>query len=183
MAYSKQTWENLPNQTTPITAERLNHMEDGIYEAYEHGGGGETLPVGSEIDFDGTSADIPTGWEETTDPESYSTDEVKTNKTWINGKPIYRKVVEFGNFPSGGSKTVATGITDLARIISLEYTWYDSSDGAYFTDARVDSATVMCKIQFKVNDNSLNVEGLGGTYWSSRTSQGVAIIEYTKTTD
>lgn len=33
MTYQKQTWENLPNQTTPITAERLNHMEDGIYEA------------------------------------------------------------------------------------------------------------------------------------------------------
>ena len=31
MAYSKQTWINLPNQTTPISADRLNHMEDGIY--------------------------------------------------------------------------------------------------------------------------------------------------------
>lgn len=31
MAYSKQTWQNLPNRTTPISADRLNHMEDGIY--------------------------------------------------------------------------------------------------------------------------------------------------------
>lgn len=113
----------------------------------------------------------------------YSTEETFTGQYWINGKPIYRKVVEFGSFPSGGSKTVATGITNLSRIISLEYTWYDSTDGAYFTNARIDSASVMCKIQFKVNNNSLNVEGLGGTYWSTRTSQGVAIIEYTKTTD
>ena len=30
MAYSKQTWQDLPNTTTPITASRLNHMEDGI---------------------------------------------------------------------------------------------------------------------------------------------------------
>jgi len=30
MSYIKQTWVNLPNQTTPISAERLNHMEDGI---------------------------------------------------------------------------------------------------------------------------------------------------------
>ena len=112
----------------------------------------------------------------------YSTNEVNTAKTWIDGKPIYRKVVEFGSFPNSGSKTVATGITNLARIISLKYTWYDSSDRAYFTNVRVDSATVMCKIQFKVNNNLLNVEGTG-IDWSSRTSQGVAIIEYTKTTN
>lgn len=33
MAYTKQTWQNLPNKTTPINATRLNHMEDGIYDA------------------------------------------------------------------------------------------------------------------------------------------------------
>ena len=30
MAYTKQTWENLPSTNTPITADRLNHIEDGI---------------------------------------------------------------------------------------------------------------------------------------------------------
>lgn len=35
MAYTKQNWENLPSTNTPITADRLNHMEDGIYNAYE----------------------------------------------------------------------------------------------------------------------------------------------------
>ena len=33
MAYSKQTWSNLPSKTTPINATRLNHMEDGIESA------------------------------------------------------------------------------------------------------------------------------------------------------
>lgn len=33
MAYTKQTWTNLPSKTTPINATRLNHMEDGIYSA------------------------------------------------------------------------------------------------------------------------------------------------------
>lgn len=32
MAYTKQTWQDLPNTTTPITAEKLNHIEDGIYD-------------------------------------------------------------------------------------------------------------------------------------------------------
>ena len=33
MAYTKQTWQNLPNKTTPINASRLNHMEQGIHDA------------------------------------------------------------------------------------------------------------------------------------------------------
>ena len=33
MAYTKQTWADLPSKTTPISANRLNHIEDGIYDA------------------------------------------------------------------------------------------------------------------------------------------------------
>lgn len=32
MAYTKQTWVNSPDESTPISAERLNHMEGGIEE-------------------------------------------------------------------------------------------------------------------------------------------------------
>lgn len=31
MAYTKQDWKDFPNETTPITAERMNHIEEGIY--------------------------------------------------------------------------------------------------------------------------------------------------------
>lgn len=33
MAYTKQTWADLPSKTTPINASRLTHMEDGIFDA------------------------------------------------------------------------------------------------------------------------------------------------------
>lgn len=33
MAYTKQTWADLPSKTTPINASRLGHIEDGIYDA------------------------------------------------------------------------------------------------------------------------------------------------------
>lgn len=32
MAYTKQTWTNLPSETTPFSAARMEHMEDGIYD-------------------------------------------------------------------------------------------------------------------------------------------------------
>lgn len=31
MAYIKQDWNNLPNTTTPINSERMEHIENGIY--------------------------------------------------------------------------------------------------------------------------------------------------------
>ena len=33
MAYEKQIWEDLPSESTPINADRLGHMEQGIYDA------------------------------------------------------------------------------------------------------------------------------------------------------
>lgn len=33
MAYTKQTWADLPSKTTPINASRLGHIEDGIFNA------------------------------------------------------------------------------------------------------------------------------------------------------
>ena len=35
MAYQKQTWENAPSTNSPLSADRLNHMEDGIDNAYK----------------------------------------------------------------------------------------------------------------------------------------------------
>lgn len=50
---------------------------------------------------------------------TYSTSEVLTNKIWIDGKPIYRKVVSCGNLPNASSITVAHGITNLQTYISV----------------------------------------------------------------
>lgn len=112
----------------------------------------------------------------------YSTTETKTNKVWIDGKPIYRKVVEFGGFPNNGSKDVATGIENISRITQFEYSWYDSADKNYLSGNRIDSSGVMCKVMFNFSKKCLHLEGLG-TNWSGRTSQGIAIIHYTKITD
>lgn len=34
MTYTRQTWHNEPTRDTPITAERLGHIEDGIYDLH-----------------------------------------------------------------------------------------------------------------------------------------------------
>lgn len=35
MAYTKQEWKDLPDKTTPFTAKRMNHLEQGISDLYD----------------------------------------------------------------------------------------------------------------------------------------------------
>ena len=58
MAYQKQTWYDLPAETTPINANRLNHIEDGIEGAETLANG--LVPVGTVLQFAGSN--VPTGW-------------------------------------------------------------------------------------------------------------------------
>ena len=97
------TTPSIFNLYVDLSSSKLYYYDGTNFNSYGSGGGGETLPVGTELDFDGVSQDIPTGWEEVNNPDSYSTSEVKTNKVWIDGKPIYRKVIvlESGTIHAG----------------------------------------------------------------------------------
>ena len=46
------------------------------------------------------------------DCNTYSTNEINTGKTWIDGKPIYRKIVIIDELPDNGAATYSSGITD-----------------------------------------------------------------------
>lgn len=77
------------------------------------GGGGDSLPIGTQVVYNGAS--IPDGWEEV---EDYSTTEIDTGKTWIDGKPIYRKVIT-GALSGTERQSFPLGINNLGMIISL----------------------------------------------------------------
>lgn len=178
MAYIKQTWENLPSTNTPITAERLNHMEDGIDEAWQHGGGGagETLPVGSEIEFQGETTDIPEGWEYSEDDYNvYSTDE-KVVGTWIDGKPIYRKTYT-GTAVSSG-RVILDTIASLDTLVSYKG-WTESSYN-WIWGVPCSASTYENNIRFTKDDNTLQLS-FGQNYSSS--NNFAVTVEYTKTTD
>ncbi len=50
---------------------------------------------------------------------SYSTTEQKTGGVWIDGKPIYRKVVNFGALLNTANKTVAHNIANIDKIVKM----------------------------------------------------------------
>lgn len=103
----------------------------------------------------------------------YSTDEVKTNKVWIDGKPIYERVIEYGD----GSTAIAqdTAITilnnvSIAKIINWSGTAVYDNNVDY---ALPNNATI-------IYNNHTNI-----TY-SEHAMQSKKLyitIEYTKTTD
>ena len=72
--------------------------------------------------------------------EVYSTEEVKTNKVWIDGKPIYRKVIA-NNVSCGPSTTISLssiGIDTLIEVKSFAKSiWPFSSKGSGYRGGRL----------------------------------------------
>ena len=118
------------------------------------------------------------------DGEIYSTSEIKTNKKWIDGKPIYRKTIDCGKLLGSDTvKSVAHNISNIDLITDRKAFGYISTgnkmtfdipfggntsamfNGA-FASARADNTFVY-----------LVVHGDLTTYSAYMT------LEYTKTTD
>lgn len=106
----------------------------------------------------------------------YSTEEVKTNKVWIDGKPIYRRVMisTFG-LPAGGRKTLTLsdfGVNNVETPISSTII---SSDGGYLGVRDVNILT-----SFKTTALDIVITSSG---YSLGSGEQKIILEYTKTTD
>jgi len=116
--------------------------------------------------------------------EGYSTEEQKIG-TWIDGKPLYRKVVEMGNMTKDNYKMKAHNIQNMkyARIVDVSMQRGNQSSGNFqlfsvgnvggkYNDTQVGFDTYIdsnCVYVYCNGDRTLFV--------------GTAIIEYTKTTD
>lgn len=113
-----------------------------------------------------------------TDNSSYSTSEVKTSATWINGKPIYKKTFSF-TLADAESTTINHGISNFGLLIKFEGTV-------------VQSSTKNVPIPRTLTDTNYQV-GLEGVTTTSfevdvassgpRGKQAYITLWYTKTTD
>ena len=109
---------------------------------------------------------------------SYSTDEQLTGGTWIDGKPIYRKVIDFGALPNSTLKQVPHGISNIDAIVSF--------NGVTF--AKNKTATPIPYVYTdSINTVSLFLEGTNVCIqtFGDKTSyiNTYVTLEYTKTTD
>jgi len=106
---------------------------------------------------------------------SYSTTEQKTGGVWIDGKPIYRKVINVNGYPT----TIQTGIPSTSEVINLicKNTVSGQSD-AYIFSGLLNNSSVYYPWVYELSADNSTLTRLTGTY--SGTVKFI-IIEYTKT--
>ena len=111
------------------------------------------------------------------DAEVYSTNEVKTNKKWVDGKPIYRKVFMFGAMPNTTNKDIPHNISNLGTTIKCYGMAVRTSDSRALP---IPDSTPGAEITCGVSNTNVSV-----ITYSDRSSfnDSHIIIEYTKTTD
>ena len=110
------------------------------------------------------------------DSRSYSTEEVNTGKTWIDGKPIYRKTYYSAtNWPNN---TLIDTIANLGTVIQIRDICADN--GYYVQNFGANTGSTQQLTIVNKNTGKVLVYRSGG--YANNTPSTV-IIEYTKTTD
>lgn len=111
--------------------------------------------------------------------EVYSTNEVKTNKIWIDGKPIYRQVINTTG-DNSQSQAIAT-ISNIDNIVNM-FGWVKNGNihrncsTAFYGSSAWSS-------QLYRNSQYINLE-CGSNFADFKNNATITLIcEYTKTTD
>lgn len=114
----------------------------------------------------------------TTMPDNYSTSEIATGSTWIDGKPLYKKTVDVGALPNSTSKSVAHGISNLNIVVKTEGSAKDIS-GVRIALPFASVANVADQISIRIETSSIVIiAGVNRSGFS-----GYVTLWYTKTTD
>ena len=110
MAYKKVGWKDYPDTTTPVNATNLNQMDEGIAAVDQE----LTTQKENATDMQDTIDQLNTGLSELNikmeSTLTYSTTEVNTQKKWINGKDIYRKVYNIARLQANTATNIDSSI-------------------------------------------------------------------------
>ena len=107
----------------------------------------------------------------------YSTEEQFTGKYWIDGKKIYRKVINDVKVVAGVGIEAAAGLSIIDKVTKLEGLFYNESTRQYITIPSYYNSDTFITANFAFAGYSILIDsaGFNGT--------GYIAIEYTKTTD
>jgi hypothetical protein len=109
--------------------------------------------------------------------DTYSTEETFTGKYWIDGKKIYRKVINVGNLPNADVKNINHNIVGLENIT---FSYGNASNGStHINLPNVHAADLISQVAMFVTNELIRI-----TTGSDRSTYiGYVILEYTKATD
>lgn len=170
---SEETDPTVPQHVKDITEEDIARWNSGI------GSGSsvnvDALPIGSVLLYNGD--EIPEGYIELEDYEPTYSIEEKVIGTWIDGRPIYRKVIVTTTPSTENSWVdVAIGVDNIKEYIRYDAK-FETSGLTYFADIFEDSTH---KFMAVAKSNAIAML-VGSSGWCSKPV--TLILEYTKTTD
>lgn len=173
----KINFKNLPDTSTPLSAENLNLLQDNIESAIEDVE--DTIPtIENSLDSDSTT-DAPSVHavnEKINEINDYSTNEIKVG-TWINNKPLYRKVLVISQLAQNTQDSIQHNIPNVDFIYVQNFMAYKPSSN-YSRPLMFSEQPSNCYVQA----NRTYFEYKLYSFDTSDT-MGYAILEYTKTTD
>ena len=108
----------------------------------------------------------------------YSTEEVKTGEYWIDGKPVYRKIIKRSLNKAGSSFVASLSTLNYETIIKLDVVAQntDPISSQFYSDT---ASNIRCYII--PSSKSLKIDV--GSRYPTVPLDYVIILEYTKTTD
>lgn len=107
---------------------------------------------------------------------NYSYDEIVVGK-WVDGKTIYRKVVDFGQLPNATTKLVAHNIANVDKFVSITGIAYASAVGIFVPLPLVYSGSdYLYNTEFTADRTNIRIVCAR----NKSDLQAVIILEYTK---
>lgn len=140
----------------------------------------DTLPVGTEVDYDGET--VPSGWTEVDDPNTYSTDEIRIG-TWF-GKPLYRKSIVKTSQAINNNTTISLGVQNAEDIAKYYYSFKNRSTNFFHGQIVYEASGSILYMNTKIEDGDIKFYFVGENYFTPDANRKwVFTAEYTKTTD
>jgi len=103
--------------------------------------------------------------------KDYSTSEQATDRTWIDGRTIYQKTIDFGLLPNATLKSVAHGISNLDFTIAWEAVAADTTGGGAgnteYPLPASNTASLPNQIQLQINTTGATINIRTGSNRSS----------------
>lgn len=168
---NKIDFKNLPDTSTPLSAENLNQLQTNV----------ETAIDGKISNTSGTSQTIGYSQEYVNNAllDVYSTTETRIG-TWIDGKPLYRKVINAGTITT--TNTQIGSITNPKYIVSIRGTAHSTAlSNQTYNIPNVHENMASYYINVLINNgNEVRLRFGSGI---SQLENVYVVLEYTKTTD
>lgn len=125
------------------------------------------------------TTNITTNTTKITNLQTYSTSETNTGKTWIDGKPIYRKVFSFTTPNDNNDYTITTNISNMMTALYCYGGIIQGNGSLTPIPTAIDFSGVIYSTSVRVYQSNIVYKG-NAAYGNS---SAYVVIEYTKTTD